>query len=108
MANEWGRGTTPTIEITVPIDLRDDNVYLTFIQDEIVVLELNETEFTVEEDSISVPLTQENTFRMKVGPIKMQIRYVAPDGSSDVSNVMETEIVRVYKNGVLSYVQRSN
>jgi hypothetical protein len=108
MANEWGRGTTPEITIHVDADLTDANVYLTFVQDGRTVLELDETQMTVTADSIVVPLNQENTMRMKVGDISMQIRYVAADGSSGISNEMFTKIIKTYKNGVLSYVERAS
>ena len=108
MANEWGRGTTPEITIHVDADLTDANVYLSFIQDDRIVLELDETQMTVTSDTIVADLSQADTMRMTVGDLKMQIRYVAADGSSGTSNVLETKVVKTYKNGVLSYVERAS
>ena len=103
---EIGAFTTPELTISVPIDLREANVYLTFRQGGKVVLEKNESSFRVSEDSIIVPLNQEDTSNFRPGPITFQIRYVFPDGSSDVSSTMQTNVIETYKGGVLNYVQR--
>lgn len=108
MSDNVGRWTTPELTIHVPVDMREANVYITFKQDGFTVLEKDETQFTVNEDTLVVPLTQADTGRFKVGPIKFQIKYVFPDGSSDFSNPLETEIVEAFKNGALTYVQRGN
>ena len=104
--SEIGEYTTKEITILVPMDLREANVYVTFKQGGKIVLEKNETEFSVLEDSLVIPLTQEDTSHFKKGPLSFQIKYVFPDGSSDISNELSTLIVEAYKKGVIEYVPR--
>lgn len=104
--NSIGKYASQEIELTVSIDLTEANVYATFVQDELVVLEKNETEMTVEPDKITLQLSQEDTSKFSRGKISFQIKYVCPDGSSDFSEPIFTEVVEAYKKGVLEYVQR--
>lgn len=101
-----GTYTTPEITINVPLDLTSANIYVTFRQGGKTIFEKDETEMTVTAEEIVVPLTQEDTGKFSPGPMSFQIKYVFPDGSSDVSNEMRTEIVEAYKRGVTSYVER--
>ena len=101
-----GTYTTSELTINVPLDLTGANVYVTFKQGGKTIFEKDETEMTVTAESIVVPLTQEDTGKFTSGPMSFQIKYVFPDGSSDISCELRTEIVEAYKRGVTPYVER--
>lgn len=52
---------------------------------------------------IVTKLTQEDTLRFKPGELSIQLRYVKADGEADTSNVIQTIVVEVLKNGVINY-----
>lgn len=99
-----GRYTTPTITVNVPIDLRQANVYVTFKQNDQIVLEKTNEDITIEANKITIPLTQEDTAKFVSGMLLFQIRYVFIDGTSDFSYPLVTTVIDVYKQGVLEYV----
>lgn len=100
------RGTTPTNIFGVGIDLREANVYITYMQGNRTLFEKRETDggVLVTETTVQVRLSQEETLlfdpRWKV---KMQLRYVFPDGSSDASEIMTARVYDVLKEGPLEY-----
>lgn len=99
-----GRYTSPTLTIEVPIDLREANVYVTFKQNDVVVLEKTNDEITVDASKIVIPLSQEDTSHFSRGLLLFQVRYVFVDGTSDFSYPLATSVIDAYKEGVLEYV----
>lgn len=72
------RGTTPTIVLTLSdFELRStDEIHVYFSKGRRLLLEKEtpDVEIDTENSKIIVPLTQEDTFKLKVGEIKMQCR----------------------------------
>lgn len=101
-----GRGTTPTNIFLVPIDLRDVAViYITYNQGSKTLIEKTKEDIEIEEDKLSVWLTQEETlmFSQKQGTaqIEMQIRARYPDGNAVESEIMTASVGRILKEGVI-------
>lgn len=104
------RGTTPEHIFQTNIDLTGYRVYVTYAQNGNAILEKTNEDITVTEDSVTVPLTQEDTLKFsqtvsagKKPVIKMQIRYVTPYGSAGASNIMTTTVDEILKDGGISY-----
>lgn len=96
------RGSTPTNEFSVDIDLRQATVYVSYEQDGRTVVEKTGDDLTVEANKITVKLTQQDTLKFKPGAVLMQIRYVFPfTGDADASNIMQTTAERIIKDGVI-------
>ena len=106
MSGVIGRWTSDDIVITVPMDLRGMNVFVTFKQDDVVVLEKNDTQMTIEEKTVTVPLTQADSGRLKKGPLSFMIRAISQTGGSYISYPLYTEVLESYKQGVLEYAER--
>ena len=96
------RGSTPTNTFNLDIDLRQATVYVSYAQDSKVVVEKTGEDLTVEDDSITVRLSQEDTLAFKSGIVMIQIRYVFPfTGDADASNIIRTTAERILKDGVI-------
>lgn len=96
------RGSTPTNTFDVDIDLRQATVYVSYEQDGRVVVEKTGSDLTVEENKITVKLSQEDTLAFKAGMVYIQIRYVFPfTGDADASNIIRTSAERILKDGVI-------
>lgn len=100
----WRRGSTPTNVFHVNVDLRGARIYITYKQNGDVIVEKTGENITVEEDKLTVTLTQEETLRFKTGSVRIQIRYVRSDGSADASNIIETRSEEILKDGEITYV----
>lgn len=99
----WHRGTTPLNTFNVNLDLRQARIYISYYQRGRVIVEKTGTDLVVLETQITTELTQEETLRFKTGPVRIQIRYVMPDGSADASNIIETTSEEILKDGVIAY-----
>lgn len=95
------RGTTPTHNFAVDIDLRDADVYITYAQGGRTVVEKTGDAITVTATKLETTLTQEETLRFIPGDVEMQIRYKMPDGSADASEIMTIPVKRLLKEGVI-------
>ena len=97
------RGTTPTHIFKTDLDLTGaDAVYVTYQQYGKTVLEKDLSDMTVEEESLTVRLTQTETllFREKPdGTVRIQIRARWPDGDALASNIIETTVKEILKEG---------
>lgn len=98
------RGSTPTNTFSLDIDLRQATVFVSYEQNGRLVFEKTGEDLTVEEDEISLKLTQEDTLLLKPGEVLIQIRYIFPTGDADASNIIRTTAERVIKDGVISCV----
>ena len=98
------RGTTPNYIITVKdLDtLQDNSVYVTFKQSD-VCLTLKDKDITIEENKISVYLTQEQTLQFRHGVAKLQVRGVDLNGTAWASNIVNVPVNAVLCGEVLSY-----
>ena len=97
------RGTTPANTFNVNVDLREARIYISYYQRGRVIVEKTGDDLFVIESQITTELTQEETLRFKAGPVRIQIRYVMPDGTADASNIIETTAEEILKDGVIAY-----
>lgn len=109
------RGTTPThIFETIGISLVDaTEIFVTYQQpdqvpigckcdDYHVVVEKTIEDITVEEDKITLELTQEETLSfLEDVPVKVQIRAKFPDGKAVACQVMNVGAEEILKEGVI-------
>lgn len=99
------RGTTPThVFSDIGVDLRDaDAVYLTYEQNNKVVLEKEKTDLEISKDSISVMLSQEDTllFLANENPVYIQFRYRLANGKAGASDIVTVPVSRIIKDGVI-------
>ena len=97
------RGTTPTITFTIPFESnRITALNLCFAQQGMVVLEKNLTDCILEEDTVQVSLSEEETllFDAKQGMVEMQLRLGCGDARM-ASNIMFVSVERILKDGCL-------
>lgn len=96
------RGTTPTNTFKVDIDLREAAVmYITYSQLGKTIVEKEIQDITIEEDTLSVTLTQEETLAFCAGEVEVQIRARFPGGLAVESEIKKTTAERVLKEGVI-------
>ena len=100
---QWRRGSTPTNVFNVNIDLTGATIYITYKQGSKIIVEKTGTAIQVEQNRLTTSLTQEETLRFAPGPVKVQIRYVRPDGFADASNIIETRADEILKDGEIRY-----
>lgn len=103
--NSWRRGSTPTNIFNLNFDLTDATVYVTYSQKGKVIVEKTNNQILITEDSVIVPLTQEDTLKFAVGEVEVQIRYIKQDGTADASNIMTISATKILKDGLISHVQ---
>lgn len=95
------RGATPTCIFHTNVDLSDATViYVTFRQGRTKV-EHSIKDIEVTSEQIAVTLSQAETLRFAEdgGLIKMQVRAKFADGKAVVSNIVETEVEELLKEG---------
>ena len=96
------RGTTPIHTFGTNVDLRNCKVFVTYKQNGVTILEKSNNDLTITETEVVTMLTQADTLRFKAGaPVQIQLRYLHPNGESEVSNVIETTVDEVLKQGVI-------
>lgn len=97
------RGTTPTLSFTTPYTAdRIVSGYITFQQHRQTVLELSLTDsnVTIEDNLITVSLTQSQTLAFSSElKCRIQIRAVLTGGKVVASNIVETSIEAILKDG---------
>ncbi len=96
------RGATPLHTFTVDEDCRlAEVIYITYVQHGRVVVEKTINDITVEEDTITVQLSQEDTLRFDESETRIQIRARFPGGRAIKSEVMLTEGDELLKTEVI-------
>lgn len=95
------RGTTPTNTFNVDIDLTSaTELYISYEQNDAVVVEKELSDCTVTSTSVSVTLTQTDTLKFVPGKVFVQIR--AKIGSTAVaSDIITTTAKRILKDGAI-------
>lgn len=99
------RGTTPTLTFTTPYEA--DIItggFLSFWQHRRIVLDISLTDpsVTIEDNAISVTLTQEQTLAFDAEDIaRAQIRATLMSGKAVASNIVAIPIGAIIKNGVI-------
>lgn len=95
------RGTTPTLEFTLPFstDLIDE-AYITVAQYKKPVFEKAKSDCTLNGNTISVKLTQEETLKLKAGAkVEMQIRCLTTTNDAIASEIIVCDAERILKDG---------
>lgn len=99
------RGTTPTLEFTLPFDTSlIAEMYITITQNGVMVLEKTLSDCKCSGTSASLTLTQEDTLRLeqKLYPkSEMQIRVRTTAGEALASDIMDVHVGRILKEGVI-------
>lgn len=99
------RGTTPTLEFTMPFDTSlIAELYITITQNNATALEKTLSDCNCNDTSVSLTLTQEDTLRLEQKPYsdsEMQIRVRTVAGEALASNIMRIYVGRILKDGVI-------
>lgn len=95
------QGTTPTIQITVNyIDLADmEHIYVVFEQNG---LKKSMSDLKIENNVISVILTQEETLSFKNGNCNIQLRMITYDGIAMASPIKTINVYSVLNKEVIT------
>lgn len=104
------QGTTPAYTLTVVgHDLTDKTVFVTLKDAEGHIVTKTGEALTVvceEEDSvITFRLSQEETFMLSVGTIRIQVRFIDVNGIASATDTAEVNNLDVLLNQVISYGQ---
>jgi len=100
---QWRRGSTPTNVFNVNVDLRNATIYITYKQNNKIIVEKTGDDIQVEQNRLTTSLTQAETLQFSAGPVRIQIRYVRADGFADASNIIDTRAEEILKDGEISY-----
>lgn len=97
------RGTTPRLDFYLPFDVSTlEEAFVTFAQGAETVFEKTLSECVVEQNRISVKLTQDETLKLHVDSIvEIQIRAKTENGDALASNIMRESADRILKEGVI-------
>lgn len=97
------RGTTPTLEFTLPFDTSVlAEAFVTISQNDEVVLDKQLTECNCSEQKLSVRLTQEETLKLDCDcKTEIQVRIRTHDGESLASDIAVVSTERILKDGVI-------
>jgi hypothetical protein len=99
------RGTTPTLEFTMPFDTSlIAELYITITQNGATALEKTLSDCNCNDTSVSLTLTQEDTLRLEQKPYsdsEMQIRVRTVAGEVLASDIMSIYVGRILKDGVI-------
>lgn len=107
------RGTTPTHIFETDLDLRDaSEIFLTYKQEGTsqkccnnptnTVLTKEKADMEIEEDKVTVKLTQEETLMFSTkGKISIQFRVKFPDGAAVASNIVNANADTILREGVI-------
>lgn len=96
------RGTTPTNIFNVDVDLTTATaIYITYAQNGKTIFEKTIADITVEADKLTVTLTQAETLKFDDRDVAIQIRAKFADGAAIASNIINTAVDEVLKDGVI-------
>lgn len=96
------KGTTPTFILTLQdADLTDSTVYVTFKQDELLLTKSG-SDLTIEQNVVSVFLTQEETLKFQRGNLYIQVNWTFDNGKRACSEVALVKVDNNLFNGVLA------
>lgn len=101
------RGTTPTINLITTsiedlnyIDISD--LYVTFMQNEVLIIEKTLSDVTLNLNTISMTLTQEETLLFDFKKtVNIQVRIKCGDNCAICSNIVNTTFDKILKEGVI-------
>lgn len=97
------RGTTPTLEFTIPFDTGLlAEAWVTLSQNKNIVLDKRLSDCQCDGNVMTVKLTQEDTLKLKCNCLtEIQIRARTKDGNAVASEIMTVSPDRILKDGVI-------
>lgn len=97
------RGTTPTLNFTLPFDCANITALsVAFAQDEVVVLEKTYDDCAMDGNKLSVTLTEDDTLLLDCDKREVEIQLRVGCGESRMaSKIIKTSVDRILKDGCL-------
>ena len=97
------RGTTPTIEFTLPFDAELlAAAFLTISQRSTVIIEKQLEEFICNGTEVKIVLSQEETLKLDdINAVEVQVRCRMKDGKVIASKIASERVDRILKDGVI-------
>ena len=97
------RGTTPTLTFTLPFDCSTlTKANIAFAQNGHVVLEKDLTECTVDGNTLTLTLSENDTLQLNSNHKVVEIQIRAAVGETRLaSNIVQTTVNRILKDGCL-------
>ena len=96
------RGTTPTHIFKLPIDTSEIcKVRITYRQSGKTVLEKTEQDITMDGDTISYQLTQEESLTFGTANAELQVKVLTSSGNVMASNIIKLSIGEILNTEVL-------
>ena len=98
------RGTTPTLNFKFEHNLSELNitaVYLTFSQNDTVILEKTLDEIKIVGNEIKVDLTQEETLKIEEKKVLYIQARIKVDEKAYATNIIKTSLNAILKEGVI-------
>lgn len=97
------RGTTPTLEFTIPFDTGIiDEAFVTLAQNEVIIIDKPLAECECSESKLSVRLTQEETLLLDCDcKTEIQIRVKTKEGDAMASFPITVDTGRILKDGAI-------
>ena len=97
------RGTTPTLEFTIPFDTSLlAEAFVTLSQNRTVVIDKPLEDCRCDDRKLSVTLTQEETLKLDCNcKAEIQIRARTTDGNAIASDIITVNTERILKDGVI-------
>lgn len=103
-----GRGTTPTIVFHLPFDASTiNNCEVYFSQNDFLVLEKKLQDLTLEGNTITTTLSQEETLKFSLqnnAKIAIQLRFVFTSGDVDTSTIVYVLARKLLKSSKIEYI----
>lgn len=95
------RGTTPTLTFTLPFNTNDiKKIWVTFSQNNDVIIDLDGERCTYNEFDVKVKLTQRETLSLRQNaPVEIQLSVLTNDETSLKSHIITTSVNRILKDG---------
>lgn len=97
------RGTTPTLEFSLPFDTSNiAECYATIAQNKKVIIDKSLDAMTTYGKTLKVSLTQDDTLKLKSDTIsEIQLRVRTVDGDALASEIIRVNTSRILKDGVI-------
>ena len=95
------RGTTPTFQINLDFDSTlIKTFFITFVQNDEVVIEKDLTSADIKHDMVAVKLTQEETLLLQENKnLKVQVRVRLSDGTAFANEIENIKVGSILKDG---------
>ena len=97
------RGTTPTLLLELETDLSLDNLAELWVTFRTSTVEVTKTleDVVIENKTIAVTLTQEETLKIYNGTCHVQVRFRTTDDLAYATTIADIDVGRILKEGVI-------